>query len=152
MLVTVSAELPIDARAYVLERDGAAFRSYMCEVSWCPEQGDGSTGLSRRRSLRRSLRLRAAAPSLCALLPITLAPNEQEMRLLEYEITACWQEGGAAEGAAPVTRIHLASKPDVSAWVPETLAGRVGEEFGYIDEARGQAGGRGCFGFDADAR
>lgn len=32
MLVTVSAELPIDAATYLLERDGAAFRSFIAEV------------------------------------------------------------------------------------------------------------------------
>ncbi|KAI7842289.1 hypothetical protein COHA_003930 [Chlorella ohadii] len=31
MRVTVSADLPLDAQAYLLERDGAAFRSFMCE-------------------------------------------------------------------------------------------------------------------------
>ncbi len=40
MLVTVSAELPIDAATYLLERDGAAFRSFIAEV----RQG-GSKGL-----------------------------------------------------------------------------------------------------------
>ncbi|PRW58862.1 CHAD domain-containing [Chlorella sorokiniana] len=31
MRVVVSADLPLDAQAYLLERDGAAFRTFMCE-------------------------------------------------------------------------------------------------------------------------
>lgn len=32
MRVTVNAELPIDAATYLMERDGAAFRSFIAEV------------------------------------------------------------------------------------------------------------------------
>ncbi|KAL4445752.1 hypothetical protein ABPG77_008951 [Micractinium sp. CCAP 211/92] len=81
MLVTVSAELPIDAATYLLERDGAAFRSFIAE----------------------------------------------EMNLLEYEIESCWREDGA-------TKIRLASKPSVSAWIPGSLANKIPDSLAYYDE------------------
>lgn len=72
------------------------------------------------------------------------------MRLLEYEIVSCWKEGA---GSPQCTKLKLASKPDISAWVPDALAGRVGEEFGYVDEARTERGGgrgRGCLSADSE--
>lgn len=38
--MTVSAELPLDAHVYLLERDGAAFRSFMCEEVRPTTSGD----------------------------------------------------------------------------------------------------------------
>ncbi|KAL4425865.1 hypothetical protein ABPG75_009881 [Micractinium tetrahymenae] len=81
MRVIVSAELPIDAATYLLERDGAAFRSFIAE----------------------------------------------EMNLLEYEIETCWREGSA-------TKIKLSSKPDVSSWIPGSLANKIPESLAYYDE------------------
>ena len=44
MRVTVSAELPLDAQAYLLERDGAAFRSWICEEVGRERRPAGAAG------------------------------------------------------------------------------------------------------------
>lgn len=118
MRVTVSAELPLDAHVYLLERDGAAFRSFMCEEVRPTTSGDIFLLIAACVAARAQRPCSNVQSGPDPLVRAVMTPMPLQMSLLEYEITKCWREG-------PATMIRLNSKPDVGAWIPGALAQKV---------------------------